>query len=558
MVIKPTLLGIAVKIKLLFLSLSLLVASGVTLAAGIGEFNESTNLAQLISQNRNLCSTQLRCGSKFTTQFYASNKNRLIWSQNGKITAEAEAMLTILQNAYQDGLQPNEYHVRELENLFDQVEESAETGQMPPAQVLVNLDLTLSDGYLLYLDNLENGRIKPQQAYSNWKIAYSPRNILAQLQTAVKTASLVSTARKAEPQLPEYQALKKQLALYQQIAESGGWQIIPAGKNLQVGDSGARVGLLQQRLALTQNYSIAESSNSLAKFDNLTKLSVIEFQIENALSATGVVDNITLSALNQSVNSRLKLIQLNMDRLRWLPSNLGSRYLVVNIPSYSLYVSENGKKTLQMPVIVGGGGENKTCLVNSKITTLELNPYWGIPNRIASKEYLTKIKRDPAYLAKHNIRMYSNSTNEEIDPTTVAWESINQTKFPYFLKQDPGKGNALGKIKFIFSNDCGIYLHDTSNPNLFGRNARSLSHGCVRVGKPLVLADYLLANNASWNDKRLNTAISSGEHNWVKLANPLPIYIVYQTVWVNADGRLIFKRDIYSADNKDFPIALIE
>lgn len=311
--------------------------------------------------------------------------------------------------------------------------------------------------------------------------------------------------------------------------------------------------LLQQRIAFTQDYSLPSDDES-AIFDADLKASVSKFQAENGIKATGVVDKATLQSLNISVEARIKQIQLNLDRLRWLPPELGSKYILVNIPSYSLAIKNKGSNDLVMPVIVGGGGENKTCIVNSRITTLELNPYWGIPNRIATKEYLAKIQKDPEYLNKHNIRVFSNVTKNEVDPTLINWGSVSSSKFNYFLRQDPGKKNALGKIKFLFPNDCGIYLHDTSNPNLFGRSARSLSHGCVRVSQPLALADYLIVSNSNWSDAKLESAIKTGEHKWLKLTESLPIHIVYQTAWVDESGKLQFRKDIYKADNVDFPV----
>jgi len=151
-------------------------------------------------------------------------------------------------------------------------------------------------------------------------------------------------------------------------------------------------------------------------------------------------------------------------------------------------------------------------------------------------------------------QVFNPKNNQEIDPTGIDWQKVTQTNFNYFLRQDPGKKNALGKLKFLFPNDCGIYLHDTSNPNLFGKKARSLSHGCVRVSQPLALADYLIASTPNWDDDKLESAINTGKHRWVKLADPLEIHIIYQTAWVESSGQLQYRNDIYKADDVDFPI----
>lgn len=545
------------KIRNLVLSLgSLVLVSNCAFADILPNQAESLEIAHKITQLNNatrmMCTAQLRCSLSLTTQFYTSHSFQPVWIQDSKVRPETEQFLSILRNSYQDGLNPLDYHVNEINKLLQQIKTLQQTSQTVPAALLANLDVTLSDAYLLYSKHLEVGKIDPVTAYPDWQTSHRQVNVLAQYSLAVQQNNLVPNLNKIKPSFVGYTALKKQLAKYQKIASIGGWESIPVGKELKKGSSGTRVSLLQQHLALTGNYILPDESANL--FDAALKSAVSQFQAENGIKATGIVDKATLQSLNIPVEERIKQIQLNLDRMRWLPNDLGSNYIWVNIPSYSLIVKNKGINDLVMPVIVGGGGLNKTCVVNSRITTLELNPYWGIPNRIATKEYLAKIQKDPEYLNKHNIRVFSTTTKNEVDPSSINWDGVTPNKFNYFLRQDPGKKNALGKIKFLFPNDCGIYLHDTSNPNLFGRNARSLSHGCVRVSQPMALANYLIESNPNWTSLKLESAINSGSHKWVKLNNDLPIHIVYYTSWVDDQGKLQFRKDIYKADNVDFPV----
>ncbi len=513
---------------------------------------ESNMLSMRVNTNstRVMCTPTMRCGSVFTGQFYKTYNFQNVWVINGKLNPEASSFLDILTNSYLDGLNPNDYHVKEINDLINQINELNKSGKLVPSAKLLDLELMLSDAYLLYLKHIEVGRIDTM-IYPTWQIDRKRVNLVEQYLTAVRNNQLINTLYNAVPKTQPYKTLKQQLGVYQKIAENGGWESIPLRTVLKIGSHGESVKLLHKRLSVIDYYKIG-AGNSSDNFDLDTKNAVIAYQKDNGLVPNGVVDKITLQSLNIPVTTRIKQIQINLDRLRWLPISLGNQYIWVNIPSYSLEIFKSGYKELAMPVIVGGGGENKTCVVSSTVTTLELNPYWGIPNRIATKEYLHKIQQDPDYLAKHNIRVFSNSTKEEIDPSSISWESINPNQFNYFLRQDPGKQNALGKIKFLFANNCGIYLHDTSNPNLFSRNARSLSHGCVRVGQPMVLANYLINGNPNWSTDRVNKVIKSGDHTWVKLTNQLPIYIVYQTVVVNNNSHLEFKKDIYNADNVNF------
>ncbi len=513
----------------------------------------ATKVASLNGSTRMMCGKIMRCSLTQTTQFYTARNYLPVWTAAGRIKPEAEKFLTLLRHSYEDGLNPFDYHTKELKEMEQQINDGLQTSNSVDPGLLAEYDITMSDAYLLYARHMEFGRIDPVVNYPDWQVSRRSLNILDFYNQAIAQNNLVTSLSKLTPTYSGYADLKVQLAKYQKIASNGGWQTIPAGKDLKIGSVGTRVEILQKRLSTTEDYTL-DDTDQPAKYDEDTAKVVKQFQHNNGLKVTGIVDKATLQALNVSVEMRVKQIQLNMDRLRWLPNNLGSKYLMVNIPSYSLIIVNGQQIDLSMPVIVGGGGNNKTCVVNSKITTLELNPFWGIPNRIATKEYLSKIQKDPSYLEQHNIRVFNPKNNQEIDPTGIDWQKVTQTNFNYFLRQDPGKKNALGKLKFLFPNDCGIYLHDTSNPNLFGKKARSLSHGCVRVSQPLALADYLIASTPNWDDDKLESAINTGKHRWVKLADPLEIHIIYQTAWVESSGQLQYRNDIYKADDVDFPI----
>lgn len=498
------------------------------------------------------CTNNLRCSSSLTSSFYSSRQYVPIWSDAaGNISSDASAVIEILHHAYNDGLNPYDYHTKELATLISQMEANKAAGGVP-ADLRADFDLTLTDAYLLYSSNLQIGRVDTSKVYPDWPIDRKYVNVLTQLQAASRDNKLVSNLTDITPQNSEYIKLKNKLALYLHAGSNGGWKTIPTGASLVVGAHGERVRLLIERLKATGEYQLTDTTNV---YTESVKKAVMQFQRNVGLKASGIVDSATLQELNVPTMQRVKQIALNMDRLRWLPSQLGLNYVWVNIPSYSLSLYRNGKLDLTMPVIVGGKGENKTCVVNSSIATIETNPSWGVPRRIATKEYLSKIQESSTYLARHGMRLYDNATGSEVDPTTVDWSAVNQKNFNYFIKQDPGRQNALGKVKFIFNNKCGIYLHDTSNPRLFAKMSRSLSHGCIRVGEPLALANDLVANNSvSWSVQKLNDTIKAGTHTWVKLNNPMSIHIVYQTALVDSGDNLVFRKDIYGIDNINYPV----
>lgn len=442
-----------------------------------------------ITQNSPVCAESILCKSNYITGIYESRNYEPIWIEsNGHLRANTESIIAILHNSYQDGLNPNTYHVSLLESMLQQIKTNDAVKKDNP-ELLANLDLTLSDAYLLYAKDMQNGVINPVQMYPDWGVDRTTVDTKSQFESAIIANTLLPTIEQMPPNNSQYHKLRDVLISYYQKSAS-----------------------------------------------------VVESSVDS--------DGNT----NSQDTMIMKKIALNMDRLRWLPHNLAESYIMVNIPQFALNVyTDNGESNpLSMNVIVGSGGNHKTCLVTSDINSVIFNPYWGIPRSIATKEYLHKLQDDPYYLADRNIRIYSG--NKEIDPESVDWNAVNTKNFKYFFRQDPGVKNALGKVKFVFANTCGIYLHDTANRNLFGRDNRNMSHGCVRIGKPLELANYLLVDREQNSTTRINKILDSGKLGGLKLKQGMPLYITYQTLVVSESGELSNYKDIYSIDNVKYPL----
>jgi murein L,D-transpeptidase YcbB/YkuD len=241
------------------------------------------------------------------------------------------------------------------------------------------------------------------------------------------------------------------------------------------------------------------------------------------------VDEETLAELNVPVQDRIRQLQVNMERWRWLPGSFGDRYILVNVPEFRLDLVEGGKTAYTMRVVVGKD-QSRTPAFSDKMTYLELNPAWNIPDTIAREEILPKLASDPGYLARNNM---------EVIPDTDGR-----------LRQRPGPDNPLGKIKFMFPNEYDIYLHDTPADHLFSRTERDFSHGCIRLEKPLELANILLKGDPEWTPEALQAAIDSGEQKTISLDRPLPVHILYWTAWVEKDGSVQFRKDIYGHDEQ--------
>jgi L,D-transpeptidase YcbB len=285
-------------------------------------------------------------------------------------------------------------------------------------------------------------------------------------------------------------------------------------------------------------------------FDPSLQQAVEHFQRRHGLDVDGIVGRDTRAALNVPVQERINQIILNMERWRWMPRDLGATHVLVNMAGFELDFIEDRRPALSMRVVVGTP-DQRTPVFSDKITYLEFNPYWNIPYSIASKEILPLIQRDPGYLADRGIRVFTSWAADaaELDPWYIDWWEITPRSFPFRLRQDPGRHNPLGRVKFMLPNRFAVYLHDTSSPSLFHRTVRTFSHGCIRVEKPAELAELLLRHNPGWDLKQIESAMNGGARRIATLKRPVPVHLIYATAWSAADGTVQFRRDIYERDS---------
>jgi murein L,D-transpeptidase YcbB/YkuD len=335
---------------------------------------------------------------------------------------------------------------------------------------------------------------------------------------------------------------------YRELASSGGWPTIPDGPTLKRGDNGSRVAALRERLSLDGDSGVAKCEYP-ALFDETLEQALKRFQLHHSLNATGTLDAATRAELNVSVERRMEQLEVNLERWRWLPQDLGRRYILVNIPTFKLEVVEDGSVVLDMRIVVGTAN-NPTPVLNDKVKHIALNPYWNVPRDMLLKEMLPRIRSDPSYLARGNYRVLKGSGPEarEVDPATVNWWAINPDDFPYRLRQDPGPHNGMGRLKFIFINKFNVYLHDTPGRHLFEKTQRAFSHGCIRIEKPIDLAVYLLRQDPRWNRDALLGELGKKVGQNVMLPEQVPVYLVYWTARADADGTTQFCPDIYGWD----------
>jgi murein L,D-transpeptidase YcbB/YkuD len=338
------------------------------------------------------------------------------------------------------------------------------------------------------------------------------------------------------------------LAAYRAIAAAGGWDTLPEGETLKVGMRDPRVPVLRRRLREAGDLTGAPSTDA-ELYDPALETAVKHFQYRHGLDQDGAIGKNTRAAFNVPIGDRIRTLVLNLERRRWLPDDLGQRYVFVNMAGFELKLVD-GDKTMFDTKVVVGTPFHRTPVFSGNMSYVVVNPYWHITPSIARNEILPSVQKDVNYLASKNIRVFSDwSANAyEVDPHSVDWSQVSPRGMKYKFRQDSGPTNALGRIKFIFPNRHNIYLHDTPSKHLFKQSVRSFSHGCIRVQYPFDFATFVLRDRPGWTREKIDQTVAAGDRKIVNLPQSLPVHLTYLTNWVNSDGSVYFRKDIYGRD----------
>ncbi len=508
-----------------------------------------SRLADLHQRGKTELKTHLICNPALLLDFYGRRKIQPAWMTGDRLNTKAEVLIETIGRADREGLDANTYHRDDIFTLLTDIEHSTVMDMSEPAK-FAELELLLTDALFSYGFNVSEGIVEPNSSNFDWYIEKPKKDIPKILQGALNDDRLEELVDRLQPRHSGYLRLKSALLKYQNIQKSGSWQQVPAGSKIRKGDAGKRIAALRLRLMASNDLEDLKNGNP-EDFDEALENGVKKFQARHGLKVDGVVGFNTLSALNVSLEDRIQQIKLNMERWRWLPQDLGARYILVNTADFRLEVIEN-EQTLKTIRAIVGKKNRPTPMLSRKMIYLELNPYWNIPHKIAVNDILPCIKKDPAYLMDKGIRIFENWTADakELNPGSIDWDKIGKDNFIYKLRQDPKSSNALGRIKFMFPNEFSIYLHDTPVRKLFDRTKRAFSSGCVRVEKPMELAAYLLSDNPKWDLQELIAAVDSKKTRAISLPAPINIHILYWTAWVDKDGITQFREDIYGRDRQ--------
>ena len=462
---------------------------------------------------------------------YKSYGHAPLWLEEGGAKERATALLDAIRAAPEHGLDTSAYPLDALQRVVDE-KRITDTAS---AQTIADADVLLTSAYVAYTSDMLIGQVDPKKVSQSWHTGSGVKERDSSVVRALQEGDMAEALAQMAPQDPDYAALKNAYARYRQIASAGGWPPVTEG----MGEA-ELLAAVHARHVPEMSDSTKDSSDARAALDSIGDVAsakraarsplaaeLVRFQQHHGLSATGRLDKETVAALNIPADARVRQLAANMERHRWLPRSLGSRYIYVNVPSFRLDAYDSGQKQLSMRVVVGAEYQGRTTPTFSDSMEMAVfRPYWNITPDIQRLEVGPKARANPGWLASQNMEY---------------WKDGGVTR----IRQRPGGKNALGLVKFLFPNDFNIYLHDTPAKALFAQDDRAASHGCIRLEKPAELAQWVLG----WDAAQVSAAMNEGGDNrTVRLPRKIPVYIVYFTAYLR-DGELVFADDLYGRDD---------
>ncbi len=494
--------------------------------------------------------------------FYSDRDYKLAWFRDNELVPETEKFLTAIDNSSKEGLDPKNYKLVDIGKLLEEYKK-AEPSDSSRLELQQRIDVALTASYFNYASDFYRGRVNPEEDNVTWDVKKNKIKLHKALQTILKERESTYPYYEFEALHAGYSRLRDKLQEYRGLQQKGGWPKIDLGDRKMLKEGDSAVAVLNLRKRLNTGQTINSNDPKMKVYDaNLAK-QVKHFQMLNGMAEDGVVGGNTLAKLNIPVEERIRQIMINMERWRWIPKrmvpkSLEQKYIWVNIPEFKMYIFEdpNGdpdaerqyKKVMDMRVVVGKT-MHSTPIFSDKLEYVVLAPYWNVPNTIVAAEIKPKMLANPGWLSSQNMEIVTrDKSRSPVSPSAIDWSSVTESNFKYLVRQKPGPKNSLGTIKFLFPNEYAVYLHDTPADALFNQNSRDFSHGCVRLQYPVELAKYLLKGQDDWNESKIRSTMNGGEETWVTLPNKVQVYLVYFTSWVDEEGQIHFRDDIYGHD----------
>jgi L,D-transpeptidase YcbB len=480
-----------------------------------------------------------------TQAFYEANKLSKNWLEKKHPNPKFKAFIDEVKESYRYGMNPADYAISELETQMEKLYKKRKRSEAEMSE----LDIRITASYFLFTTHLLEGRIRNAGARDYiWKRGAPHEDDVALLLVNDSKRELKKELDDLQPKDLQYKKLQKVLDEYLELGEkASAFKKIPEEINIRPGQTSEHIPAIKARLVLTKDLKSRNSGSDSVVYDSALVRAVKQFQIRHGLEQDGVINKALISYLNMPFENMAAVIALNLERLRWQPHLPGKdEYIVVNVPEYVLRIYNNKKETFKMRVVLGSEF-NATPIFADTLKYIVFSPTWNVPKSILEEEFLPKLKADPLHYSSE-FTFFKNG--EEIDPAEEDWNAEKINLAEYQAVQKPGPSNSLGNVKFIMPNNFNIYLHDTPADRLFVKQDRAFSHGCIRLEKPLEFAEYLLGDKKRWNQKSLAKLTQLGEPRQVNLKKNYPVHIVYRTAWVDDQGLVNFRKDIYGHDER--------
>jgi L,D-transpeptidase YcbB len=551
---KPT-RSIAVYSRQILVSLCLVMFTPVASTQAVGfldfgkDFESYTPMGSVIKglfdNKKYVLDTSKQLNWPLLRTYYKARGYSPAWCRKDDHGYSVDLLLGFLKTSYQEGLNPDDYKI--TPDVTD--------CSLLSSEQKAEFDVALTNAFLKYSKDVHSGRVDPEHADEEWHIKKEKFDPIATLDAAFKNNNLQETLSNLPPQHQGYTSLKSELVKLRKIAENRSWPYIPEGRTLKPGDTHPLVPLIRRRLAGELNGGLRVYGSNNQLYGNELKAAVESFQRRYGLEVDGILGRGTFRAMNMSVAQHIQKITTNMERWRWMPRTLGENYILINVPGFEMDFIKQGQSILSMRTI-SGRKENTSPSFETKITQIIFNPTWTVPTSIAINELLPQQQEDPNFLANSDIEVFLRDNGDTTyDPKNIDWSQFDEKSLPYMLRQRSGPHNSLGRIKFQTPNKYAIFLHDTPYRPLFGKRVRALSHGCIRLEKPEQLAAMLLEDSSyptQESAERVVNLIESREtiEHDLPEQQQVPVYLVYITAWVDKNGVLQLRDDIYGRDRK--------
>jgi L,D-transpeptidase YcbB len=456
--------------------------------------------------------------SGYLRSFYNARNYQFAWFSSNGLTEQAFGFWS-LKNYTGD----TSAKIKSLQKTMDDLMTADSLSIDYRDKSAINTELLLTENFIIYTrSNFEKGYLKRKEI---------ERFIPSKKQDPLYLAdSLLNKKHKDEKYFSDisasYKLLSEQLKKYTGIAKSGGWPSISPGAKYTPGTSAPGIISIKRLLEITGDLPQRDTTSI---YNESLQNGIKSFEKRYGYTEDGKLSVSVLKEMTVPVIERVKQILINMNRMRWMPQEPGGKLIVVNIPEFILHMYNGKNKEFDMPVVVGKEGHN-TTIFSDKLTTIVFSPYWSLPRDIVKKEILPAMARNAHYLKKHNMEITGHDNGLPV------------------IRQKPGGDNSLGKVKFLFPNSFNIYFHDTPAKSLFNKDVRAYSHGCIRLAEPEKFAGYLLKDDPTWTVQKINEAMNKGKEEYVAVKYPVPVFITYYTAWVDDNGKLNFRNDIYGHD----------